>query len=87
MTTYRIDYIVKPNQFGRIQALGGGYPVVWRNSEDNVINSISAGNTFFVEGGGRRADVVVEWGHSPPYLKTIPDNTKLDNLLSLPNVA
>jgi hypothetical protein len=87
MTSYRIDYIAKPNAFGRIQAVGGSYPVPWRDTEDNVIGLIAAGTTFFVQQGIYRADVGVEWGHSPPFLKTVPDNTKLDNLLSLPNVA
>jgi hypothetical protein len=87
MADYRIDYIVKPNPHGRIQALGGSLPHAWRDSEDNVIGAIRNGHTFHVVRGGYRVAVMVEWGHSPPFLKTVPDGVKIDNLLSLPNVA
>ncbi len=87
MTDYRVDYIAKPNAFGRIQALGGSAPWVWRDTEDNVIRAISRGHTFHVIRGGYRVEVVPERGATQPYLKTLPDHTKLDNLLYLPNVA
>lgn len=88
MTDFRVDYISKPNPYGRIQALGGAYPTPWRDTEDNVIAYIANGvHTFHVIKGGFRVAVVVEWGHTPPFLKTLPDGTRLDNLLSLPNVA
>jgi hypothetical protein len=87
MTDYRIEYIVKPNPYGRIQAVGGNSPRVWRDTEDNVITAISNGDTFHVSTPGFRVAVMVERNHNPPFLKTMPDGTKLDNLLSLPKVA
>lgn len=64
MTDYRIDYISKPNHMGRIQAVGGSWPRVWRDTEDNAIKAISAGDTFHVVRGGYRVAVMVEWRHS-----------------------
>jgi hypothetical protein len=87
MTDYRIDYIVKPNPNRRIEAVGGSYPRLWRDTEDNTIRAIRNGDTFHVTRGGYRVNVLVEWEHSPPFLKTHPDGVRIDNLLSLPNVA
>jgi hypothetical protein len=87
VTDYRIDYIRKPNPYGRIQAVGGMYPYLWELSEDDAIQATRRGDTFHVYRGGYRVAVMVEWFHSPPYLKTYPDGVKIDNLLSLPNLA
>lgn len=87
MTAYRIDYIKKPNLFGRIQSVGGSSPLAWEMTEDEAIQAFRLGHTFYVQRAGYIVSVMVEWGHTPPYLKTYPDGTKLDNLLSLPNVA
>jgi hypothetical protein len=88
MTDYRVDYIVKPDPFGRIQALGGSHPNNWRDTEDRVIAAIGRGDTFHVIQGLYRVSVVVERGGlAGQYLKTIPDGTRIDNLLSLPNLA
>jgi len=65
--------------------------IPFRLSQLSCIASIDRGNQFFVIGpDGSRADVRV-YIHFPPwnqrgirYIATVPDNTRADNLLSLP---
>jgi Protein of unknown function (DUF3892) len=46
---------------------------------------IEDGGKAFVIGGGRRADVEVDTtGAGVKYVRTVPDDSKLDNLLALP---
>jgi hypothetical protein len=75
----------------------GGVTVSLKNNESflisqgECINQIDQGDTFFVVGpDGSQAEVKV-YLHFPPwglqgirYIATVPDNTKTDNLLSLP---
>ena len=88
MTDYRVDCINKPGDhydpYTRIQRLGGTYPVTWNGSENDVIDWITQGHTFFVERGGRRAAVIIDRSKNPPCLKTEADSLLIDNLLSLP---
>ncbi len=80
--------------FHPIQAVGGmnlTQNIPFRMSQKECIASIDRGNKFFVIGAdGSRAEVKV-FIHFPPwnrqgirYIATVADNSKADNLLSLP---
>jgi hypothetical protein len=82
MNQYRVDYYVKPLNATRITKLGG----VWgEKTEQIIMNEISNMTShYFVEGGGRTAWIEVErTAPGSPYLKTVPDNTRLDNISHL----
>lgn len=82
MSQYRIDYYVKPAEATRITKLGG----VWgEKSEQTIMNEISnMTNHYYVSGGGSMAWIEIERTMpGNPYLKTVPDHTRLDNLLHL----
>jgi hypothetical protein len=66
----------------RIDAVGGAG---WQKSEDDVIEEIDGGReSYFVEVGGEKVDVVVAERGDTKYLRTDPDKTTANNLLSLP---
>ena len=83
MTQYKVDYYVKPLGATRITKLGGSWG---EKTEQQIMNEISAKiNQYYVSVSGHTAFIEIEHvaqGH--PYLKTVPDNTRLDNLLALP---
>lgn len=58
----------------------------WKWTTDQAIAAIEARtHTFYVMAGGRRADVIVAVSVAGnKYLKTTADDTRVDNLLSLP---
>lgn len=67
---------------GRIDAVGGPG---WQKDEDTVIREIDNGiESYFTNAAGQRADVVVMRDKPTPYLRTNPDQTTANNLLSLP---
>lgn len=65
----------------RIDAVGGPG---WQKSEDTVIAEIDGGAEYYTNAVGVRADVVVMRDKDTPYLRTHPDQTTANNLLSLP---
>lgn len=66
----------------RIDSVGGDG---WTKSEDVVIAEIDAGEEdYFVEVGGDEVDVMVAERAGRKYLRTDPDHTPVNNLLSLP---
>jgi hypothetical protein len=83
MNQYRVDYYVKPIGATRITKLGGHWG---EKAEQTIMNEISGMvSHYYVDRGNNVAWLEIERtapGH--PYLKTVPDNTRLDNLLSLP---
>ena len=83
MNQYRVDYYVKPMNATRITKLGGTWG---EKTEQTIMNEISSMvSHYYVERGASVAWIEIERaapGH--PYLKTAPDNTSLDNILSLP---
>jgi hypothetical protein len=66
----------------RIDSVGGAG---WTKSEDTVISEIESGAEYFTNAAGQRADVVVMTDKTPKYLRTDPDTTTANNLLSLPS--
>jgi hypothetical protein len=68
----------------RIDEVGGSG---WTKSEDTVISEIDGGAEYYVEESGKRVDVVVMDDKSPRYLRTDPDETTQNNLLSLPTCS
>lgn len=89
MADIQISCIVKRggnhNPHERIQRLGGYHnSAAWSHSEDEVINFIvNRVHTFFVQEGGRRANVITATHNGRVYLKTVADGYSPDNLLSL----
>lgn len=83
MSQHRVDYYVKPINATRITKIGGFWG---EKTEQAVINEISAGTaSYYVSGGGHTAFLEIEHfapGH--PYLKTVGDGIRLDNLSALP---
>jgi hypothetical protein len=66
----------------RIDEVGGGD---WQKSEDVVIREIeNEGKEYFVDVDGAPVDVVVMERDGRKYLRTDPDQTTRNNLLSLP---
>jgi hypothetical protein len=66
----------------RIDSVGGPG---WTKDEDTVIGEVEAGHEYFVEVDGARVTVVViEEDSGRKYLRTDPDQTTENNLLSLP---
>jgi hypothetical protein len=67
----------------RIDAVGGSG---WQKDEDTVINEIDSGTeSYYTNAAGQRAAVVVMTDKPTKYLRTDPDTTTANNLLSLPN--
>lgn len=66
----------------RIDKVGGPG---WTKYEDTVIQEIeNEGREYFVDVDGARVDVVVSQRDGRKYLRTDPDKTTKNNLLSLP---
>jgi hypothetical protein len=66
----------------RIDEVGGPG---WKKDEDTVIGEIqNQGREYFVNVGGNEVDVVVAERNGRKYLRTDPDQTTENNLLSLP---
>lgn len=66
----------------RIDAVGGNG---WQKDEDTVIREIDNGTeSYYTNAASQRADVVVMRDRDTPYLRTDPDQTTANNLLSLP---
>ena len=89
MSTYEITCINKTdrqNPWERIRGVGGRGPsgTFWMTQQE-VIDRIKAGDSFFVDRGGHRVAVVIavsRFGNE--YIKTEKDGEQPNNLLSLP---
>ena len=89
MSAHQITGIRKPDRYSAHEGIThvryDGY--IW--TRRHVVNLITAGtDSFYVVGGGYKIPVRVvrPGGMREPYLETLPDRTKKDNLLSLPEV-
>jgi Protein of unknown function (DUF3892) len=87
MGDFQITCINKPGSHSdphtRIQYIG--QQGKWKMAEDTAIGRIrSRKDSFYTLVNGRRADVVVAERNGQPYLKTTLDDTRIDNLLTLP---
>ena len=84
MTAYRITCVTKDDKKGKgyetITAVGG---LGWKKTVPQVISALRAGDTFFVEVGSNRVGVIGYPKNNPTFIRTDPDGTKDDNLLSL----
>lgn len=89
MATWQITCINKTdrtNPHERIRQVGGGGG--WRTQTDEVIRQIEAGtDTYWVSVNGNRADVVVDTYNGRKYIRTEPDDSRQNNLLSLPECS
>lgn len=88
MAVYNVTCINKKprnDPHHRVTHVGGsGATGRWRKTEDEAIELIRNGSPFTATGGGRTVEVEVALsGAGRPYLRTKPDGTTLDNLLSL----
>lgn len=68
----------------RIDAVGGPG---WQKDEDTVIREINGGADYETNAAGQHAKVVVMTDKTPNYLRTDPDTTTANNLLSLPTCS
>jgi hypothetical protein len=85
----QITCITKPNRDSaheHITRVGGLNPQRqhFNISREEVIAYIKKGTTFHVKVGGFDVPVLIESRNGVEYIKTKPDWTKKDNLLSLP---
>lgn len=92
MAEYKVTWIDKPggsnNPNTRIERVGGSYPKEWYASAQDVIRWIlNEDYKFYVEQHGQHSWVEVGSRNNIPYLRTVSDQTPLDNLLSLTNVS
>lgn len=75
------------NSHERITHIGGqdSNGNIWKLSQEEAINGIETGKwAFFVNRGGRTADIVVAKSrYGNKYIKTVADGESPDNLLSL----
>lgn len=90
---YQIKCINKPNRDSPLEHIThvGGYGTSqWKLAVEDVMNRIeatgSAHEDFFVRVGNSEADVIVVQAtqYRRKHIKTVPDSTQRDNLLSLP---
>lgn len=65
----------------RIDSVGGPG---WTKDEDTVIGEVEEGREYFVEVGSARVTVLIAEREGRKYLRTDPDETAENNLLSLP---
>jgi hypothetical protein len=94
MTMIEITHITKPDRHDihdRIREVGAmlGSTVLWRLSLDDAIAATRLGEQFFVRRGGAQVPVErIEGGllSAGAYLRTAPDFTGINNLLSLPEL-
>jgi hypothetical protein len=69
----------------RIDEVGGAG---WKKNEDTVIAEIEdEGGEYFVDVDGEQVDVIVAKREGRKYLRTDPDKTTENNLLSLPECS
>ena len=89
---YRVTHIRKPGGAHnthehithiRIQQDPG--TSVYDETVETAITSIKSGSRYFVRRGGFEIDVEVASRNGREYIKTKPDSTGVDNLLSLPS--
>jgi hypothetical protein len=83
MSHYRVEYYVKPAEATRIAKLGG---VGWEQTEQQVMDGMARNaNQYYVSGDGQAAMLEVEASLPDyPYLKTIPNDMRLDDLAFVP---
>lgn len=85
MADVRVTCIILSGSERRLEHIThlGGNGWCW--TREQVIQSIETGtNTFYVmDSSGRRANLIVV-NTQPKYVRTTPDGTVTDNLLSLP---
>ena len=77
----------KPNHVRHIKELKwqpSDGPLMWSSRAEMVSRVRSNPHTFFVEGGGMTAWLYVVDEGSDSWVETMPDKTKADNLLYLP---
>lgn len=94
MTMIEITHITKPDRHDihdRIREVGAmsGSTVVWRLSLDQAVAATRQGTQYFVRRGGVLVLVErIEGGllSGGAYLRTVPDLTGINNLLSLPEL-
>lgn len=84
----RINCITKPHSHSELEHIthvGGVNPQNGRFyiTRDEVIAYIKKGTTFHVVAGGYKIPVEIATRNGVEYIKTKPDATKKDNLLSL----
>lgn len=77
-----IDKLDRLNPHERIQSVGlsAGH----RLPTESVIQMIKDGHRFWVVAYGKRVDVVVDRHNYNEYIRTVPDDYRQNNLLSLP---
>ena len=76
----------RQNPHERIRNVGGVHDGQrWRMSVNEAIAAIKKGDyTFWTQGGGRTADVIIAVHNGHEYLKTTNDGIQPDNLPALP---
>ncbi|RKG95622.1 DUF3892 domain-containing protein [Corallococcus carmarthensis] len=84
MAAYRITCVTKDDKKGKgyqtITTVGG---VGWKKTVAEVLSAMKAKDTFYVEVGADRVEVIGYPTANPTFIRTAPDGTKDDNLLSL----
>jgi hypothetical protein len=65
----------------QIEDVGGSN---WKITQDKAIEEIEAGTEYEVSAGGVTAKVVIATHEGNKYIRTDPDKTTKNNLLSLP---
>jgi hypothetical protein len=87
LTDYRITCVTTSDKARKdykvITSVGG--PGWTKKTVAQVITAIIEGNTFHVLASGNRVDVIAYPKDKPQYIRTAPDGTKDDNLLSQPD--
>lgn len=86
---YEITCINKPDRYSKVEAIthigGVNSSSRWKLSKEEAIRKIENGEAeFFVKANNRTVEVYVVKNLFGKYLRTEPDDTKVDNLLSLP---
>lgn len=89
MARYKIEWIFKKdctNRHEGIHAVGGGEGLAgsWVMTEAEAIMRIQSGRDSFFTFVQRQVEVEVAGPPGAQYLRTIPDGTMVNNLLSLP---
>jgi Protein of unknown function (DUF3892) len=89
MARHEIRCINKADRYNpheRIQNVGGvrASGTTFKITQPAAISEIERGEQFFVNRGGRTANVVIATHNGNKYLKTEADGVQPDNLLALP---
>jgi len=85
--TWQISCIKKTNHsnpYERIERAGGLEGEAWTLRVHEIITHIKKGDSFWVDVGGQRVDVIIASHSGREYIKTRPDGDHPNNLLSLP---